>query len=184
MDRIDELRNIVWTNSKAKKMIKSINSSQNWDLEEDFGVICNAIKSLRNMFFNEFIQELIEQDRIELLINNVEKVGADNLLRASLDVKSDRLEEYIGENLTNLVSLGYEQGYLFSGNIKKIILNYGNNKEVVSIAIRNMETKDRLSLIQYIKEENKELGSLDEYALDFLFINKEDQTKKAAQGQG
>lgn len=171
IEDMDEINKIVNESSSAKEIIEKINSNSRLNLENNFGIICDTIKSSKNSLYYEFMNELIDMNRIDLIKDNPNEIGIRNLFEFADKSNNSELIEFICKNFKNIIDMAIETEYLNIRSIKPFILKEEFSeeiKEVIPVIIRNTYTTNRVKLIKIISE-NKQLGNVEEYLSDFLY---------------
>lgn len=172
-DFINELNKIVEKSNTAREIIERINENKILNLENDIGEICTTIKILKNDLFKDFVQELINQGKIHLLKRSLAVGVVNDIFKVALELKDPILTEFIGKNFKQLVSLGYKRGYIDIQNIKPFMLNFKFKEQVINgipTAIKNMWIIDRMKLIDIINNSDGQLGNIENYLSDFLYV--------------
>lgn len=171
IEDMDEINKIVNESNSAKEIIEKINSSSRLNLENNFGIICDTIKSSKDSLYYEFMNELIDMNRIDLIKDNPNYIGIRNLFEFAEKSNNSELIEFICKNFKNIIDMAIETEYLNIRSIKPFILKEEFSeeiKEVIPVIIRNTYTTNRVKLIKIISE-NKQLGNVEEYLSDFLY---------------
>ena len=170
---IKELNNIIQKSESADEILQKTAESQFLDLEKDVGVICCELKLEKEDLFDEFLDELIKQGRIDLIKNNAETIGVKSIFRYTTDSGNEELIEFIEENFKDLINKGFEKGYINLIDIEPFLISREYKEGIVSgisTLIRNLWPADRVRLMTLIDNENKSLGDIENYLADFLYV--------------
>lgn len=166
-DAIDELNNIVEESNSGSDLLQKVNSSKFLNLEDDIALICTTLKLIDGELFNQFIEQLIVNGKIDLIKNNVEKIGIKNLLKFTAESKN---AEFICEIFEYLMNKDEKVNW---ESIKPFMLDDKINKKIkgsIPTIIRSIYPINRLELMGIINDAKGELGNIEDYLADLFYV--------------
>ena len=163
---IEELYKIIQTSNSGKEIIDRINSNKLINLDEDFETIYTEIRKEDRRIFSDFINELIQSDKMDL----IKKVNANVILEYAYKAEDEKLTQFICNNFKEIVD--GEDGYIPIEIIEPFMAKKEYAKDIkkgLPSVIRGMISQDRVQFIKYINY-NQYLGDLEEYISDLMFV--------------
>jgi len=176
VDEFEKLIDKIILDSKSpKELMDKINESKTIDLEANFGTVCSKLKERNSSLFRQFLEQVILENKIDLVTNNIEDIGILYTFNLALKSNNDKLVEFINENFQKIVGLMYEKEYVTAQDIKQIIIDERFNKEdrvsMLHTMIRKSSVNGKMKLQGYITKVNGQLGHIEDYLADFLYIS-------------
>lgn len=165
---------IIINSDSGKDLIEKIKESDAIDVDTDCELIISNIRMQKPDLLLEFMQELENDGKTNLIIENTDSIGIQNIFRFMNIAKSSEFNEYVYKNLENLLNTEH---LIDIHEIEAFILNGKDREEVrqnIPLIIRRANISERKQIIEIIRN-NKELGNVEDYLSDFLYVPEENK---------
>ena len=158
---------------KAKtvnEILEAISSTTELDLNQDFEHFCFSIKILRPELFFDFLIELENNNKTDLIMSNIEFIGIKNFFKLADISKNPEIIEFVYDNFERLIN---SEERVDLDSIKSIIIKGKDREEVkrsIPIIVKTISVYSRVELIELIGS-NPELGNIEDYLEDLLYVD-------------
>lgn len=163
--------NAIVENAKTiNEILEAISSSTELDLNQDFEHFCFSIKILRPELFFDFLIELENNNKTDLIMSNIEFIGINNFFKLADISKNPEIIEFVYDNFERLIN---SEERVDLDSIKSIIIKGKDREEVkrsIPIIIKTISVYSRVELIELIVS-NPELGNIEDYLEDLLYVD-------------